>query len=560
MMKSLLIFTLSLISGPVACVMTGYTGGSVLIICDLIWGSGFSTYICKLGYISCTDIIRTNTTENSVQEGRFKLYENSNGFLRVLIRRLKPQDAGVYRIGVEDQTPIDVKLTVLNDSCCDGPKTVNVFPGQNISIISNYPVVYNRDYKFIMKLENGSVSNAFLDTFNVPQNNRFSISDDSIAKVLSMNISHVTEADDGVYLYGIFNRKNSIQYYSFFREIHLHVKEQKKSRSEVKLYSMMKILLIFTLSLISGPVGCVMTGYTGESIVIISDLKWGSGFSTYILLIRRLKPQDTGVYRIGVEDQTPTDLELTVLNDSCCDGPKTVNVFPGQNISIISNYPVIYNQDIKFIMKLENGSVFYAILDTLEKSQNNRFSIFDDSIAKVLGMNISNVTEADDGVYLYGIFNRKNSIQYYSFFREIHLHVKESSVNTTIIIIIIIISVCVLLIGGFTLLLIYKLRHKGTQGSRPSSQDNEHAPSVHENNLPNLPTYENLKIKIRSNEQNLGSSTNQSDSTYQTLDPLTNQSDSSYMSLSNTADQSHSHYQCLNARTQMNSVYQTLHS
>ncbi|XP_060750508.1 uncharacterized protein LOC132862483 [Tachysurus vachellii] len=356
MMKSLLIFTLSLISGPVACVMTGYTGGSVLIICDLRWGSGFSTYICKLGSRSCTDIIRTNTTENSVQEGRFKLYKNSNRFLRVLIRRLKPQDAGVYIIGVEDQTPIDVKLTVLNDSCCDGPKTVNVFPGQNISIISNYPVVYNRDYKFIMKLENGSVSNAILDTFNVPQNNRFSISDDSIAKVLSMNISHVTEADDGVYLYGIFNRKNSIKYYSFFREIHLHV--------------------------------------------------------------------------------------------------------------------------------------------------------------------------------------------------------IESSVNTTIIII----SVCVLLIGGFTLLLIYKLRHKGTQVSRPSSQDNEHAPSVHENNLPNLPTYENLKIKIRSNYQNLDSSTNQSDSTYQTLDPLTNQSDSSYMSLSNTADQSYSHYHCLNARTQMNSVYQTLHS
>ncbi|XP_060750190.1 uncharacterized protein LOC132862265 isoform X1 [Tachysurus vachellii] len=358
---------------------------------------------------------------------------------------------------------------------------------------------------------------------------------------------------------------------------------------------MMNILLIFTLSLISDPVACVMTGYTGGSVLIISDLNWGSGFSTYIcklgsrsctdiirtdttensvqeerfklyknndrflrVLIRRLKPQDAGVYRIGVEDQMPTDLELTVLNDSCCDRPKTVNVFPGQNISINSNYPVIYNQAFKYIMKLENGSDFYDILDTSENSQNNRFSISDDSSAKVLSMSISHVTEADNGVYLYGIFNRKKSIQYFSFFREIHLNVRESLVNTTIIIIII--SVCVLLIGGFTLLVIYKLRHKGTQGSRPSSQDNEHAPSVHENNLPNLPTYENLKIKMRSNDQNLDSSTSQSDSTYQTLDPRTNQSDSNYMSLSNTTDQSHSHYQCLNARTQVNSVYQTLHS
>ncbi|XP_060750189.1 uncharacterized protein LOC132862263 [Tachysurus vachellii] len=357
---------------------------------------------------------------------------------------------------------------------------------------------------------------------------------------------------------------------------------------------MMKSLLIFTLSLISGPVGCVVTGYSGGCVIIISDLKWGSGFSTYIckvgsisctdiirtdttenfvqegrfklyknnnrflrVLIRRLKPQDTGVYRIGVEDQTPIDVKLTVLNDSCCDGPKTVNVFPGQNISIISNYPVIYNRYYKYIMKLESSSDFSAIVDTYNKPQNNRFSISDDRSAKVVGMSISNVREADDGDYLYGIYIKKTLIQHFSFFMEIQLHVRESSVNTTSIIIII--SVCVLLIAGFTLL-VSKLRHKGNQGSRPSSQDNEHAPSVNVNDLPNLPPNENLNIKMRPNDQNLDSSTNQSDSTYQTLDPLTNQSDSSYMSLSNTADQSHSHYQCLNARTQVNSVYQTLHS
>ncbi|XP_060750229.1 uncharacterized protein LOC132862292 [Tachysurus vachellii] len=374
-------------------------------------------------------------------------------------------------------------------------------------------------------------------------------------------------------------------------------KEQKKSKSKVKLHSMMKTILIFTLSLISGPVGCAVTGYSGGSVLIISDLKWGSGFSRYIcikgsisctdiihsnttknsvqvgrfmlyesrkgfliVLIRRLKPQDAGTYTIGGMNGTKTDVSLTVNYDSCCDRLKTVKVFSGQNISITSNYPVINNRDYKYIMKLENGSVSNAVLDTHSETQKNRFSISDDSSAKVLVMNISNVTEADDGVYFCGFYNRENSIEYYSFFTEIHLHVRESSVNTTIIIIIII-SVCLLLIGGFTLLAIYKLRHeRAPQVSRPSSQDNEHAPSVNENNLPNLPPNENLNIKMRSNDQSLDSSTNQSDSTYQTLDPLTNQSDSGYMSLSNTADQSHSHYQCLNARTQVNSVYQTLHS
>ncbi|KAK2825513.1 hypothetical protein Q7C36_019440 [Tachysurus vachellii] len=249
-MKSLFIFTLSLISGPVGCVVTGYTGGSIVIISDIKWGSGFSTYICKVGSISCTDIIRTDTTENFVQEGRFKLYKNNNRFLRVLIRRLKPQDTGVYRIGVEDQTPIDVKLTVFNDSCCDGPKTVNVFPGQNISITSNYPVIYNRYYKYIMKLEKSRVSNAILNTYDIPQNNRFSISDDRSAKVLSMNISNVREADDGVYLCGIYGRSSihSIQHYFFFIEIHLHVKEP----SSANIIIIISVCVIVALLLICG--------------------------------------------------------------------------------------------------------------------------------------------------------------------------------------------------------------------------------------------------------------------------------------------------------------------
>ncbi|XP_047662772.1 uncharacterized protein LOC113658097 isoform X2 [Tachysurus fulvidraco] len=363
MMKILLIFTLSLISGAEGCVVTGYSGGSIAIISDLNWGSGLSRYICKLGCISCTYIIHTDTTENSVQEERFKLYINSNGFLTMLIRRLKPQDAGVYRIGVEHQTPIDVKLTVLNDSCCDGPKTVNVFPGQNINIISYYPVIYNRDYKYIMKLEKGSVSDAILDTYNEPQNNRFSISDDRSAKVLGMNISNVTEADDGVYLYGIYNRKNSVEYYSFFREIRLHG----RAKAPIEISSM------------------------------TTDFK------------------------------SPVNTTTT------------------------------------------------------------------------------------------------------------------TTTTTIIIIIIIIVGVCVLRIGGFALLVIYKQRHKGTQVTRPSSQDNEHAPSVYENDLPYLPTYENLNNKMRSNDKNLDSSTNQSDSTYQTLDPLTNQSDSGYMSLTPSTNHIHLH-------------------
>ncbi|KAK3519333.1 hypothetical protein QTP70_024767 [Hemibagrus guttatus] len=110
------------------------------------------------------------------------------------------------------------------DSCCAGSKTEHAFPGQNISIISNYPVVYDRDYKYIMKLDNDSILNGILDTHAQSQNKRFSISDDRNAKALSLSISNVTEADDGIYLCGVYDRMNSVQHYSFFTEIQLHVR------------------------------------------------------------------------------------------------------------------------------------------------------------------------------------------------------------------------------------------------------------------------------------------------------------------------------------------------
>ncbi|XP_053096951.1 uncharacterized protein LOC113530967 isoform X2 [Pangasianodon hypophthalmus] len=225
-MKILLIFTLSLISGPVGCVdVIGYSGGSIILISNVYSSSAKSNYICKVENRECTDIIRLNTGKNDFQVERFMLYKNTEGFLTAFIRKLKPQDAGMYRMGAGTQRYTDVTLKVVNDSCCAGPKIMNAYRGQNTSIICNYPAVYERDYKYIMKLDNDSVFNkAILDNGSKSQNSRFSISDDSSAKVLSVNISDVREADDGVYLCVGYNRADSVQYFSYFTEIQLHVR------------------------------------------------------------------------------------------------------------------------------------------------------------------------------------------------------------------------------------------------------------------------------------------------------------------------------------------------
>ncbi|XP_060793005.1 uncharacterized protein LOC132896283 isoform X2 [Neoarius graeffei] len=114
-MKILLIVTLYLISGPVDCFdVTGFSGGSVIITSDIQWNPSHTKYICKMGQSDCNDIIRFHSSSIHVQYKRFLLYRNAGGVFLVLIRKLKPQDAGTYRFGVEDQRNYTVSLTVRN--------------------------------------------------------------------------------------------------------------------------------------------------------------------------------------------------------------------------------------------------------------------------------------------------------------------------------------------------------------------------------------------------------------------------------------------------------------
>ncbi|GAA6110939.1 polymeric immunoglobulin receptor-like isoform X1 [Tachysurus ichikawai] len=114
-MKILLLVILYLISGPVDCSdVIGYSGGSVIVISDINWYKDNSKYICKVNEKDCTDIIRVDTKQNKVQVGRFKLYANTNNFFLVLIRKLKPQDAGMYRFGLGDQSNLTMNLKIYN--------------------------------------------------------------------------------------------------------------------------------------------------------------------------------------------------------------------------------------------------------------------------------------------------------------------------------------------------------------------------------------------------------------------------------------------------------------
>ncbi|XP_058265655.1 polymeric immunoglobulin receptor-like [Hemibagrus wyckioides] len=223
-MKILLIIILYLISGPVDCTdVNGYSGGSVIIISDIQWYKHNRKYICKVNEKDCTDIIRAGTKRSEVQVGRFELYSNTENHFIVLIRKLKPQDAGTYRFGVGDQSNSTVTLKVHNNTSSGVPKIMSAYLGQNITITCNYPVEYEKNTKYVITIDDDTKTERILDTKIKYQNGRFSISDDRSAKVLTVNISDVRETDELFYLFGVWNGGGSVKYYSYFREMWLHV-------------------------------------------------------------------------------------------------------------------------------------------------------------------------------------------------------------------------------------------------------------------------------------------------------------------------------------------------
>ncbi|XP_047662783.1 uncharacterized protein LOC113658146 isoform X2 [Tachysurus fulvidraco] len=266
-MKILLLVILYLISGPVDCSdVIGYSGGSVIVISDINWYKHNSKYICKVNEKDCTDIIRVDTKRYQVQEGRFKLYSTPDNFFLVLIRKLKPQDAGMYRFGLGDQSNLTMNLKIYNNTSSGLPKIINAYLGQNITITCNYQGEYESNTKYVDTVNDDIKIKPILDTNTNFKNGRFSISDDRSAKVLSVNISDVRETDEVFYLFGVYYGDRSVRYWTYFTQVWLHVTDTNlmtsaaliETPSAVCFTSSIIIIIIIIIMLLVGGCGLMI--------------------------------------------------------------------------------------------------------------------------------------------------------------------------------------------------------------------------------------------------------------------------------------------------------------
>uniref|UniRef100_A0A3B1IS30 Immunoglobulin domain-containing protein n=1 Tax=Astyanax mexicanus TaxID=7994 RepID=A0A3B1IS30_ASTMX len=299
----------------------------------------------------------------------------------------------------------------------------------------------------------------------------------------------------------------------------------------------LKILLIFTVSFISGEVDYDdVTGYKGGSVLINCYYtnphtkyfckldenkqcieKFLSNESTspnpdqkifsmddtqlklYSLLIKNISQQDAGTYRCGVEKGNKLiDVKLEVEEDTCCGKSFLHKAHPGETVTFTCKYPAKFQQYFKYLYNVTNHNLSVVIYTLGSSVQKGRFFISDHTEQNLFKVSISNLTVEDTGVYLCGaqkIQNGKGD-PYFSLFSEMQLQVERHSIplSSGSLAVVIAVSVCVILlvIGGVGggALIFYKRRQTKTRDSASASSTRRN--SVNSEEAHQGPYYEEI--------------------------------------------------------------------
>ncbi|KAL7852003.1 hypothetical protein SRHO_G00177880 [Serrasalmus rhombeus] len=284
----------------------------------------------------------------------------------------------------------------------------------------------------------------------------------------------------------------------------------------------MKILLIFILHLISGgAAGIDVIGFLGGRVtvncqhsdygrseksfckmktqteceyIIVAEYEqrntwiqedrfelFDDSNKTIIVSIRQLSSEDAGTYQCGEAGSWSHQFNLRVIRDPCCLGSKTVAGYVGEMVTISCSYPEEFESHTKYFYKLDDHHI-PTMMDTTE-TQRGRFSISDDRRSKVLSVRISDVREADGGVYYCGVGRGGESVSYHSFYTEIQLQVTAKPGSTThtnlsgssnTITVCACVALLLLLIGGLALIFLRCIQAKGSSSnSREEGSNSE---------------------------------------------------------------------------------------
>ncbi|XP_066517676.1 polymeric immunoglobulin receptor-like [Hoplias malabaricus] len=327
---------------------------------------------------------------------------------------------------------------------------------------------------------------------------------------------------------------------------------------------MKRFFIILVLHMISGPgCDCDVIGYSGGSILILSDLQWDTNRTRsvcrvekggcvnlmtdqtrsssvsegrlrmysnadgrFLFLIRHLTPQDSGFYRFTVGEEKSADIQLSVITDASFGRKERKTVFLGDTFTMSCNYPPEFTVSRKRLISFKDLINFTPLIYTekdSQKEQYGRFSIFDDRRSKVFRVELSDVRKEDGVVYSCGAKKKIKFVTYYSYFREFQLQVTGVS---GLVVYSSVGAVFFLFAVALITAIYCKIKCKASETMIRTSRETK-----------DKKANDSASIPLQSREN-----TNQSDSVYESLTPSTNQSDSVYESLMPNTNQSDSVY------------------
>ncbi|MBN3315437.1 ITAE protein, partial [Atractosteus spatula] len=215
-------------------------GGPVSISC--IYSQGYETnakYFCKeekkVLSTNCVNLIKTDAHNTRYTDGRFSLFDNTSArVFTVTIMGVTLEDAGKYFCGVkriivrDKYTEVDLHVKQALGSVKSADKLkVTGDQGGTVSISCIYSQGYETNKKYLCKEEKKLFTTKCVDLIKTEEDKtrvtegRFSLYDDTSARVFTVTITGLTLEDAGKYYCGV----NRILVRDEYSEVDLQVKE-----------------------------------------------------------------------------------------------------------------------------------------------------------------------------------------------------------------------------------------------------------------------------------------------------------------------------------------------